>query len=133
MPIAMRPLDRIAEKWRRRSLAAAGDYAEGVAAPRRPWREQTLASADKWVRGVVEAVAVNSYARGVAAIPSELWRSRALTIGVTRYTEGVDRSVRVYEAFRALSEMVLPPRAPREDPRNLERVVAVVRALKRVR
>ncbi|MEM0310948.1 MAG: hypothetical protein QXF10_05865 [Ignisphaera sp.] len=133
MPIVMRPLDRIAEKWRRRSLAAAGDYAEGVAASRRPWREQILASADKWVRGVVEAVAVNSYARGVAAIPSELWRSRALTTGVTRYAEGVDRSVRVYEAFRALSELMLPPRAPRGDPRNLERVVVVVKALKRVK
>ncbi|MEM1831779.1 MAG: hypothetical protein QXJ97_09665 [Desulfurococcaceae archaeon] len=50
----MRPLDRTAEKWRRRSLATAGDYAEGVAASRRPWLEHTLASADKWVRRVVE-------------------------------------------------------------------------------
>ncbi|MEM1697775.1 MAG: hypothetical protein QXG48_03900 [Thermofilaceae archaeon] len=132
MPIVMRPLDTIAEKWRRRSLAAAGDYAEGVAASRRPWREQTLASADKWVKGVVEAVAANSYARGVAATPSGLWRSRALTTGVTRYTEGVNRSVRVYEAFKPLSELVPPPRAPRGDPRNLERVLAVVKALKRV-
>ncbi|MEM1606216.1 MAG: hypothetical protein QXW41_08245 [Fervidicoccaceae archaeon] len=85
------------------------------------------------MREVVEAVAVNSYARGVAATPSDLWRSRTLTTGVTRYTEGVNRSVRVYEAFKPLSELALPLRAPRGDPKNLERVLAVVRALKRVR
>jgi|GEM_PF-2665890 len=71
MPIVMRPLDRTAENWRRRSLATAGDYAEGVAASRRPWREQILASADKWVKGAVEAVAVNTYARGVDATSNE--------------------------------------------------------------
>ncbi|MEM1528499.1 MAG: hypothetical protein QXS62_07325 [Sulfolobales archaeon] len=52
-------------------LGYYGNCAEGVAASRRPWREQTLASADKWVRGAVEAVAVNSYARGVDATSSE--------------------------------------------------------------
>jgi len=52
-------------------LATAGDYAEGVAASRRPWREQILASADKWVKGAVEAVAVNTYARGVDATSNE--------------------------------------------------------------
>ncbi|MEM4431107.1 MAG: hypothetical protein QXM08_08070 [Thermofilaceae archaeon] len=132
MPIVMRSLDEIAEKWRRRCLAATGDYAKGVVAPRRPWREQTLASADKWARRVLEAAAENTYARSVAATPSEYWRSKALTTGVTRYTEGVNRSVRVYEAFKPLSELVPPPRAPRGDPRNLERVLAVVKALKRV-
>ncbi|MEM4592995.1 MAG: hypothetical protein QW196_06300 [Sulfolobales archaeon] len=72
MPIVMRSLDEIAEKWRRRCSATAGDYAEDVTTSRRPWREQTLASADKWTRRVVEAVAKNSYARSVAAIPSVL-------------------------------------------------------------
>lgn len=33
MPIAAHSLNMITEKWRRRSLAATGDYAEGVAAP----------------------------------------------------------------------------------------------------
>ncbi|MEM4913412.1 MAG: hypothetical protein QW579_04340 [Desulfurococcaceae archaeon] len=38
--------------------------------------------------------------------------------------------MKVYEAFKPLSELVLPPRAPRRDPRNLERVRAVITALR---
>ncbi len=52
-------------------LGYYGNCAEGVAASRRPRLEQTLASADKWVKGAVEAVAVNTYARGVDATSSE--------------------------------------------------------------
>ncbi|MEM4914087.1 MAG: hypothetical protein QW579_07800 [Desulfurococcaceae archaeon] len=126
----MRSLDEIAEKWRRRCLAAIGDYAKGVVAPRRPWREQTLASADKWARRVLEAAAENTYARSVAATPSEYWKSRTSTISINRYTEGVRGTVKVYEVFKTLSELVLPPRAPRGDPRNLERVRAIIKALR---
>ncbi|MEM4819333.1 MAG: hypothetical protein QXQ91_03395 [Nanopusillaceae archaeon] len=67
---------------------------------------------------MLEAAAENTYARSVAATPSEYWKSRTSTISINRYTEGVRNTVKVYEVFKPLSELVLPPRAPRGDPRN---------------
>ncbi|MEM4020022.1 MAG: hypothetical protein QXG57_07340 [Thermofilaceae archaeon] len=135
MPIVLRPLDKIVEKWRARASAASGDYAEGVAAPKQDWQKNTLAASDAWKAGVTEAAAKNLFAKGVAATPTDYWKTRATTLGTARFSDGVSKSVDVYKSkfapyYDVLSKLELPPRGARGDPKNIERVRAIITALR---
>ena len=135
MPIILRPLDKIVGKWSSRTSAASGDYAEGVASPKQDWQKQALAAADAWKAGVTEAAAKNLFAKGVAATSTDFWKSRAQTLGTARFSDGVTKSVDAYKAkfapyYDTLSKLELPPRGARGDPKNMERVRAIVQALR---
>ncbi|MEM4667471.1 MAG: hypothetical protein QW498_09240 [Thermofilum sp.] len=135
MPIVLRPLDKIVEKWRSRASAASGDYAEGVAAPKQDWQKNTLAASDAWKAGVTEAASKNLFAKGVAATPTDYWKTRATTLGTARFSDGVSKSVDVYKSkfapyYDTLSKLELPPRGARGDPKNIERVRAIITALR---
>ncbi|MEM3988545.1 MAG: hypothetical protein QXZ22_08140 [Sulfolobales archaeon] len=135
MPIVLRPLDKIVEKWRSRASAASGDYAAGVEAPKYDWQKNTLAAADAWKAGVTEAAAKNTFAKGVASKSTDFWKSRAMTLGTARFADGVSKSVDVYKGnfapyYDTLSKLELPPRGARGDPKNIERVRAIITALR---
>jgi len=135
MPIVLRPLDKIVEKWRARASAATSDYTAGIEAPRQDWQKQALAASDTWKAGVTEAAAKNLFAKGVMAKPSDFWKMRALTLGGARYADGVSKSVDVYKSdwapyYDVLSKLELPPRGARGDPKNVERVRAIMTALR---
>jgi len=135
MPIALRSLDKIVEKWRSRASAASGDYAAGVETPKYDWQKQTLAASDAWKSGITEAAAKNMFAKGVAATSTDFWKTRTITLGTARYADGVSKSVDVYKAnfapyYDTLSKIELPPRGARGDPKNIERVRAIVNALR---
>ncbi|MEM4846448.1 MAG: hypothetical protein QW794_01655 [Thermosphaera sp.] len=135
MPLVLRPLDKIVEKWRSRASAASGDYAAGVEAPKYDWQKNTLAAADAWKSGITEAAAKNMFSKGVAATPTDFWKSRAITLGTARFADGVSKSVDVYKAkwapyYDVLTKIELPPRGARGDPKNIERVRAIITALR---
>ncbi|MEM4430210.1 MAG: hypothetical protein QXM08_03540 [Thermofilaceae archaeon] len=135
MPLVLRPLDKIVEKWRSRASAASGDYAAGVEAPKYDWQKNTLAASDAWKSGITEAAAKNMFAKGVAATPTDFWKSRAITLGTARFADGVSKSVDVYKAkwapyYDVLTKIELPPRGARGDPKNIERVRAIITALR---
>lgn len=135
MPIVLRPLDRIVEKWRSRATAALTDYSEGVQAPRNPWQKQAMAASETWKAAITDAAARDAYRKGVAATSEEFWRSRALALGTARFTDGVSKSVDVFKGkwapfYDVLSRIELPPRGPRGDPKNVERVRAIMTALR---
>ncbi|MEM4667426.1 MAG: hypothetical protein QW498_09015 [Thermofilum sp.] len=135
MPLVLRPLDKIVEKWRSRASAASGDYAAGVEAPKYDWQKNTLAASDAWKSGVTEAAAKNMFSKGVAATPTDFWKSRAITLGTARFADGVSKSVDVYKAkwapyYDVLTKIELPPRGARGDPKNIERVRAIITALR---
>ncbi|MEM3982563.1 MAG: hypothetical protein QXM71_07595 [Thermofilum sp.] len=135
MPIVLRPLDKIVEKWRSRASAASGDYAAGVEAPKYDWQKQTLAAAEAWKAGVTEAATKNTFAKGVAAKSTDFWKARAMTLGTARFADGVVKSVDVYKSnfapyYDTLSKLELPPRGARGDPKNIERVRAIIQALR---
>lgn len=135
MPIVLRSLDKIVEKWRARASAASGDYAAGVEAPKYDWQKNTLAASDAWKAGITEAAAKNTFAKGVAARSTDFWKSRAMTLGTARYADGISKSVDVYKGnfapyYDTLSKLELPPRGARGDPKNIERVRAIITALR---
>lgn len=131
-------IDEITKKWGRRSAAATQDLEAGIKAPRRPWKASTLAAAQAYADGVQAAIANNQFSRGVEDSSDDEWRSRALTLGVPRYSQGVQASTARYGRgfapyHSAISAMELPPRGPRGSAANYDRVRLIGETLNRIR
>lgn len=138
MPIRVKSAQDIAAKWSRVSAQRDQDYKDGVSDPGVEWARNAAAAEETYVAGVTEAAGRNAFSKGINAAGDEKWRRKTVEIGTTRWSPGIRAAVvdfeKGFEPFRdALERIELPPRAPRGDPRNLERVAAVARALAEVR
>jgi len=122
-------------RWARKAAGASEDYASGVQSPRADWQASTLAAAPAQAAGVQAAIARGSFARGVQAAGTAKWQSRAVKLGTSRFAQGVSEGVSDYEKgvapfLQVIEGVTLPPRGPKGDPRNLERVKAIATALR---
>lgn len=134
MAITVKPIDAIAKKFVVRAGAAATDYQAGIQAPRQDWATATEGAATTYAAGVQAAIGRNAFARGVANAGTAKWQRKALAVGPTRYTQGVQAAQGDYASKFApyrdvLSNINLPPRAPKGDPSNINRVAAIASAL----
>ena len=130
----IKPLRDIRDKWTRVTPGRQEDYKAGVKAPKRDWAEETLASKDNWKSGIDAAHQKGLFEKGVEEAGTKKWQDKALTKGPGRFAEGVYGASSDYEdGFRryhaAIEAVDLGPKFPRRDPRNIERVKAVVNAL----
>jgi len=130
----IKDLSAIREKYGRVAPTRVTDYQAGVAAPRRDWAGATRAAADAYAQGVQAAIAAGMFEKGVAEAGSEKWSRKTLSVGVPRWAPGITAGLQDYETgfapFHAvIARTTLPPRGPRGDPRNLERVAVIARAL----
>lgn len=130
----IKSLGAIREKWNRVTPLRTEDYKLGVSNPRRDWAEEAQAGKQNWKQGIDAAAAKDMYARGVQAAGTGKWRENALKKGPGRFAEGVMIAAPEYEKgfaryHQAIERAELGPRFPRRDPRNLNRVKAVVDAL----
>lgn len=130
----IKPLDAIVAKYVRNASVAGESYREGVQSPRVPWQAATTAAAASWQAGVQAAITRGAFQAGVRATPDSHWQARAATLGADRYPSGVAAGAQRYaERFQPFAEVIratqLPPRGPRGDARNLERVAVIARAL----
>lgn len=124
----------IAAKWARVTPLRAPDYEAGVRAPRVDWAQATGAAHDAWKAGIAAAVAAGSWAKGVSKAGTSKWQEGAISKGVPRWGQGVAIAESAFQAgiapfVEAIKGVNLPPRYARRDPRNLERVRAIVDAL----
>ena len=124
----------IADKWARVTPQRTADYESGVRAPRVDWSAATSAAHEAWKGGVQAAIAAGSFAKGVARAGTAKWQEGAITKGVPRWGQGVSIGRDAYEKgfapyAEAIKSVTLPPRFARRDPRNLDRVKAIVDAL----
>ena len=117
----------------------AGPYYEaGVKSPRRPWDEATINATKTWEDGVTAAIQAGRFKAGVAAAGLAKWQAKATKVGVSRYPEGVrvakeDYVKGVTPYLDEIESITLPPRGPRGDPKNLDRVKAIADALAKKR
>jgi len=130
----IKSLGAIREKWARVTPMRTEDYKIGVANPKRDWKEETVAGKQNWKAGVDAAANKDMFAKGVEKAGSGKWRKGALEKGPGRFAEGVMIASPEYEKgfapfHKAIEAADLGPRFPRRDPRNLNRVKAVVDAL----
>jgi hypothetical protein len=130
----IKDVGRIAAKWARVAPQRTQDYTEGVTQPRRDWAASAAAAQDTHTAAMQKAGQAKSYSRGVRAAGTSKWQQRALAKGPNRYAEGVGIAEPDYRAgFSPYAETIarttLPPRYPKGDPRNLDRVKVIAAAL----
>ena len=125
----------IAAKWARVTPQRSEDYSQGVKSPTKDWKASTLAAADAQEKGVQQAITEKRFAKGVSAAGTEKWQAKAASKGVDRWGPGVQVAQPDYEKGFApyaqrIASTTLPPRYPKGDPRNLDRVAVVAKALR---
>lgn len=130
----VKDIGRVAQKWATNAGSASGSYADGVNNPKADWAQATQAGAENWKQGVAKASTENRFAKGVAKAGTSKQQGNAISKGVGRYQQGVaigqqDYSAAMEPVLRTLEATVLPPRGPKGDPKNLQRVGAVNNAL----
>ena len=130
----IRSVDQIASKWAEVTPMRTADYAAGIANPRRSWSAATKAAEKAYEEGVTKSIARKAFGKGVGKAGDEKWSRKASTRGVANWGPGVAEAKGDYAAGfgpyqAAIAATVLPPRYARRDPRNLQRVKAIVDAL----
>jgi hypothetical protein len=124
-----------AAKFVARAQAAGGDYAKGVAAAGDSWQSKAAASGDAYSAGVQAAIGAQRFQKGIAKAGAAKYVANASGKGAQRYPSGVaaagpnwQQNTQPY--LDTLASLTLPPRHPRGDPGNLQRVAAVATALR---
>lgn len=130
----IRSIDKISEKWARVTPQRAADYEDGVKNPKEDWETATKKAKDAYAQGVQEAITEDRFAKGVSKAGTIKWQRKAVEVGVRRWPEGVRIAQPDYETgfapYRDVIEKTeLPPRFPKGDPRNIDRVLAIAKAL----
>jgi hypothetical protein len=130
--------ERIAEKWARVTPQRTQDYTDGINNPRRDYAQAAAAAEESYKAGVQKAAQAGQYGRGIRAAGTAKWQNRSRQKGPQRFSEGVQIAQPDYQAgFQPYAETIkstqLPPRFPKGDPRNLERVKVIATALSRKR
>jgi len=131
---AIRSIERISKKWATVTPGRTDSYREGIENPRRDWESATAGAEDAYQMGVNAAIAEKRFGKGVRAAGTEKWQRNAIEKGTQRWGPGVAMAESAYAAGfapirDAIERVTLPPRYARRDPRNLNRVKAIVDAV----
>lgn len=127
---------KIARKWARVTSERTTDYEEGVRNPQADWAEETAGAEGRYEEGVKTAMAQKRFGKGVSEAGTAKQQKASIEKGVEegRWAGGVrvaegEMARGIDEVVRTLESVKLPPKYPKGDPRNLERVKAVSTAL----
>jgi hypothetical protein len=128
--LQVKSADAVAKKWAARAGAAGADYQSGVQNTTKDWAADTVAAATAWGAGVQTAIGNRSFEKGVNAAGTAKWKAKAAGVGAARYPQGVAAAQPFYmtgiqPVLAALASITLPPRGPKGDPGNLQRVAGV--------
>lgn len=123
-----------AQRWAQRTAAATPDYQAGVNNPRQSWQQATVAASDAHKAATTKALNEGRFAKGVQKAGDAKWQRAAAGKGAQRFGEGAAAGVNDYSEgvapFIAVIERTpLPPRGPKGDPRNIDRVRVLADAL----
>jgi hypothetical protein len=135
MAIKIKSTSDIAKKYATRAGQAGQAYQDGVNSPRTDWAQSTEASAGSYATGVNQSIANNSFQKGVAKAGTAKWQRKAAGVGAQRYPQGAQAAQGDYATgfdpyAQVIAGMSLPPRGPKGDPGNINRVAALAQALR---
>jgi len=131
---AVKPLDKISQKWIDVSQTSQGAYEDGVRNPRGDWAKNTAASAPAYAAGVQAAISDGRFQKGVTNAGTSKWQEATIAKGPGRWAEGIRLGQSAYERgfspYRTVLEnTTLPPRGAVGDPKNIQRVAVIAKAL----
>jgi hypothetical protein len=130
----IKSLDRISAKWVRVAGVSQEEYKQGVENPRADWATQTAIAETNYELGVQKAIQSKRFGAGVKKAGTAKWKEHTLAKGPARWSEGIGLSANAYEEgfspyANVIKNLNLPPRGPKGDPKNIQRVAAVANAL----
>lgn len=138
MAITLKPLANIVTKYVSRASAAGPAYVDGVNNPKQDWAASTAASAQSWAAGVQQSITDGRFVAGVNKAGNAKWAGQSINVGASRYPAGITSGQSRYQQglqpyYQQLSTLTLPPRGPKGDPSNINRVAAVDTALRNLK
>lgn len=124
----------IAEKWSRVTPQRSADYEAGVRQPSKDWANNAAAAESSYEGGVQNAIQQKRFGKGIKNAGTGKWQQKTLEKGTQRWGPGVSVAQSDYENGFApyrdeIERTPLPPRYPKGDPRNIERVSKLAKAL----
>jgi len=113
-------------------------YEDGVLNPKKDWEKETLASEPRYEEGIRDSIKLKSFGKGVKRVGTAKQQNNTIKKGVPIWPDRVREAedimasamAKVVIAARAI---VLPQRYPAGDPRNIERVKAVMTGLRKMK
>jgi len=134
MAVAIKSASEIAAKWARVTPQRTADYQQGVENPGKDWKSETKGAEARYEAGVTAAITKKRFGKGVDAAGTSKWQSKAIEKGTVRWGPGVQVAqgdmAAGFEPFRnVISGLTLPQKYPKGDPRNIQRVAAIAKAL----
>jgi len=121
-------------RWAQRTAAATQDYQAGVQAPRVSWQQATVAASEAHKQAVIQAAQEGRFAKGVQKAGDAKWLKAASGKGAERFGPGAAAGQGDYEQgvapyLQVIESTPLPPRGPKGDPKNIQRVAVLATAL----
>jgi len=124
----------VRSKWARVTPQRTEDFIQGVSNPRRDWKASTAAAETRYKEGVQKSITENRFKRGIDKTSTDDWKNKTISKGQNRWGEGVAIGADAYEKgispyLSVASSLDLGPKFPRGDPRNIDRVAKIAKAL----
>lgn len=94
----------IADKWRRRAEASAGDYQKGVERVTESPTEKAVAKKEKFKANLMKAIDDGKWEKGLLAVSLGDWKESVAKKGVPNYATGIRASEGKMEKF--MSELI---------------------------
>lgn len=130
----IRSIESITKKWTEVTPQRAGEYLLGVQDPKEDWKTKTQAAVPNYKAAMTISLTQDRFAKGVGKASTEKWKAKIIAKGGNRFSEGVSLAGPDYnEGFGPFRNIIaattLPPRYPKGDPRNIDRVRVMADAL----
>lgn len=131
---AIKAMDKISAKWSRVTQQSTQSYTEGVQNPARDWATNAAAAEKNFETGVQASITRKAFGKGVKRAGTKKWQDAAIDKGASRFASGVALAETAYQngfaPFRTvIANLSLPPRGPKGDPANINRVALISKAL----
>jgi len=124
----------IAQKFIRVTPQRSEDFEKGVKETPKDWEKNTLEAEKNYEAGLQKSIARKAYGTGVKKCGTARQKDKTIVKGKSRWVEGVglaeeDMTKAMEPVVAVARAIVLPPRYPARDPRNIERVRVIAKAL----
>lgn len=124
-------------KWQQRASGASSDYAEGARTTDKDQAQRAIAAKTVYQQALTESFGRDAYAKGLQKSGKSGWLAGVEQKGSQNYSTGVTADVArskyvtesaKYDSARKAADSL--PRGPRGSAQNLNRVTAVVNAMR---
>ena len=113
-------------------------FQDGIRNPSKEWEKETKDAEPNYEEGVKKAIARKAFGKGVDACGTAGQQKATIEKGLVRWPEGIrigepKMKAGMEDVVKTLEATTLPPKYPKGDPRNIERVRAVAVALHKMK